>query len=54
MFNGFVTLKHTGDNIEGGGVRLSADQRLEFILSQFGCSARDLRGLPVALLSRLH
>ncbi|MDQ8729639.1 glycosyltransferase family 39 protein [Bradyrhizobium sp. LHD-71] len=36
MLNGFVTLKHTGDNIQGSGFRLSPLGALEFIGTQFG------------------
>jgi 4-amino-4-deoxy-L-arabinose transferase-like glycosyltransferase len=36
MLNGFVTLKHTGDNIQGGGFRLSPLGALEFLGTQFG------------------
>jgi 4-amino-4-deoxy-L-arabinose transferase-like glycosyltransferase len=34
--NGFVTLKHTGDNIQGGGLKLQPLGVIEFIGTQFG------------------
>ena len=36
MLNGFVTLKHTGDNIQGSGLKLSPLGALEFLGTQFG------------------
>jgi 4-amino-4-deoxy-L-arabinose transferase-like glycosyltransferase len=36
MMNGFVTLKHTGDNIQGSGLKFSPLGALEFIATQFG------------------
>lgn len=36
MMNGFVTLKHTGDNIQGSGLKLSPLGALEFLGTQFG------------------
>lgn len=36
MLNGFVTLKHTGDNIQGDGLKLSLLGTFEFIGTQFG------------------
>lgn len=36
MSNGFVTLKHTGDNIQGSGFKLSPRGALEFLGTQFG------------------
>src|SRR5262249_11473759 len=33
--NGFATFRHTGDNIQGGGIELSPLKGLEFIAAQF-------------------
>jgi 4-amino-4-deoxy-L-arabinose transferase-like glycosyltransferase len=50
MLNGFVTLKHTGDNIQGGGLKLSPLGTLEFIGTQFGVAGPLLfAGFLVAL-----
>lgn len=55
VFNGFVTLRHTGDNIEGGGVRFSAINGLEFIASQFAVFGPVIFAVfLLALLWRLH
>ncbi len=51
MLNGFVTLKHTGDNIQGSGLKLSPLGALEFISTQFGVVGPLLfGGLLVALV----
>lgn len=51
MLNGFVTLKHTGDNIQGSGFKLSPLGALEFIATQFGVVGPLLfGGLLVALV----
>src|SRR5204862_3903159 len=34
--NGFATFRHTGDNIQGGGLAFSPVKGLEFIAAQFG------------------
>ena len=50
MLNGFVTLKHTGDNIQGSGLKLSPLGALEFVATQFGVAGPLLfGGLLVAL-----
>lgn len=36
MMNGFVTLRHTGDNIQGSGLKFSPRGALEFLGTQFG------------------
>jgi 4-amino-4-deoxy-L-arabinose transferase-like glycosyltransferase len=49
--NGFVTLRHTGDNIQGSGFKLSPLGALEFIATQFGVAGPLLfGGLLVALV----
>ena len=51
MLNGFVTLKHTGDNIQGSGLKLSPLGALEFVATQFGVAGPLLfGGLLVALI----
>lgn len=51
MLNGFVTLKHTGDNIQGSGFKLSPLGALEFLATQFGVAGPLLfGGLLVALV----
>lgn len=52
MLNGFVTLKHTGDNIQGGGFRLSPFGALEFLGAQFGVAGPLLFGGFVVALVR--
>jgi 4-amino-4-deoxy-L-arabinose transferase-like glycosyltransferase len=44
MLNGFVTLKHTGDNIQGSGLKLSPLGALEFVATQFGVAGPLLFG----------
>jgi 4-amino-4-deoxy-L-arabinose transferase-like glycosyltransferase len=44
MLNGFVTLKHTGDNIQGSGLKLSPLGALEFLGTQFGVAGPLLFG----------
>lgn len=51
MLNGFVTLKHTGDNIQGSGLKLSPLGALEFLGTQFGVVGPLLfGGLLVAMV----
>lgn len=55
MFNGFVTIRHTGDNIEGAGIQFSAVNGVEFILSQFAVFGPFIfAAFLVALLAWLH
>ena len=44
VLNGFVTLKHTGDNIQGDGLKLSPLGTLEFVGTQFGVAGPLLFG----------
>jgi 4-amino-4-deoxy-L-arabinose transferase-like glycosyltransferase len=44
VLNSFVTLKHTGDNIQGGGFKLSPLGALEFVATQFGVAGPLLFG----------
>ena len=52
MLNGFVTLKHTGDNIQGAGLKLSPLGALEFIATQFGVVGPLLFGGLLVALAR--
>lgn len=53
MSNGFVTLKHTGDNIQGSsGLRFTLVGALEFLASQFGVVGPLVFGTFVVLLAR--
>jgi 4-amino-4-deoxy-L-arabinose transferase-like glycosyltransferase len=51
--NGFVTLRHTGDNIQGGGATFDIGNGLEFIASQFGVAGPIVFGGLLVLLSRI-
>ena len=44
ILNGFVTLRHTGDNIQGSGLKLSPLGALEFVATQFGVAGPLLFG----------
>jgi 4-amino-4-deoxy-L-arabinose transferase-like glycosyltransferase len=52
VLNGFVTLKHTGDNIQGSGFKLSPLGALEFIATQFGVAGPLLFGGFLVALAR--
>jgi 4-amino-4-deoxy-L-arabinose transferase-like glycosyltransferase len=52
VLNGFVTLKHTGDNIQGSGFKLSPLGALEFIATQFGVAGPLLFGGLLVALAR--
>jgi 4-amino-4-deoxy-L-arabinose transferase-like glycosyltransferase len=53
MSNGFVTLKHTGDNIQGNsGLRLTVVGALEFLASQFGVVGPLVFGTFLVALAR--
>jgi hypothetical protein len=51
--NGFVTLRHTGDNIQGSGIALSPLKGLEFIASQFGVMGPIIFGTLLVLFVRM-
>jgi hypothetical protein len=52
MNNGFVTFKHTGDNIEGPGVTFNVLKGLEFIASQFAVFGPIVFGALLTLIVR--
>lgn len=52
--NGLVTLRHTGDNIQGAGFHLSAVSALEFLASQFGVAGPLLFGGFLLALPRMR
>lgn len=51
--NGFATLRHTGDNIQGSGIALSPFKGLEFIASQFGVIGPVIFAMLLVLLTRM-
>ncbi len=50
--NDFATIRHTGDNIEGSGVRFSIFGGLEFVAAQFGVMGPILFAVFLVLLVR--
>jgi hypothetical protein len=50
--NGFVTLKHTGDNARGNGLMFSLPHAAEFVASQFAVMGFITFGVFLALLVR--
>lgn len=50
--NGFVTLRHTGDNARGGGLTFSIVQAAEFLASQFAVMGFVTFGVFVVMLVR--
>ena len=52
--NNFVTLKHTGDNIAGGGLRFNPSGALEFIESQFAVAGPLVFAAFLILLGRVR
>ena len=51
--NGFVTLRHTGDNIHGNGLAFNPLKGLEFIATQFGVIGPVIFALLLALFARI-
>lgn len=52
--NGLVTLRHTGDNIQGAGFHLSVVSALEFLASQFGVAGPLVFGGFLLALPRMR
>jgi 4-amino-4-deoxy-L-arabinose transferase-like glycosyltransferase len=52
--NGFVTLRHTGDNIQGGGARFNIGHGLEFIASQFAVAGPIVFAVLLCLFARIR
>jgi 4-amino-4-deoxy-L-arabinose transferase-like glycosyltransferase len=50
--NGFVTLKHTGQNIHGGGLQLMPIKALEFVASQFAVFGPIVFGALLVVFAR--
>jgi hypothetical protein len=53
LTHGLATFKHTGDNIQGGGLKLNPLRALEFIASQFAVFGPVLFGVLLATLVRI-
>jgi 4-amino-4-deoxy-L-arabinose transferase-like glycosyltransferase len=51
--NGFATIRHTGDNIQGSGLRFNPLGALEFLGSQFGVFGPVLFGALLYALARM-
>lgn len=51
--NGFVTFRHTGDNIQGGGLTFSLGKGLEFLAAQFAVFGPVVFGGMLVLFVRL-
>lgn len=52
--NGLVTLRHTGENIQGGGLRFDPLKALEFLAAQFAVLGPVVFGGLLVLLLRLR
>ena len=53
LTHGLATFKHTGDNIQGSGLKLNPLRALEFIASQFAVFGPVLFGVLLATLVRI-
>jgi 4-amino-4-deoxy-L-arabinose transferase-like glycosyltransferase len=51
--NGFATFRHTGDNIQGGGLEFSARNGLEFIAAQFAVFGPVVFAVLLATILRM-